>query len=72
MKNHLSSVTLHHELYPCTSHYPFSLPVFNRTGKLTFRTPVTFFAGENGTGKSTLLKAIALAPWCCAGAAKPG
>ena len=26
-----------------------------------FHSPVTFFAGENGTGKSTLLEAIATA-----------
>ena len=29
--------------------------------QLNFETPVTFFVGENGTGKSTLLEAIALA-----------
>ena len=28
---------------------------------LVFRAPVTFLAGENGTGKSTLLEAIAVA-----------
>ena len=39
--------------------YPFSLEVFNKTDRLAFHTPVTFFIGENGTGKSTLLQAIA-------------
>lgn len=29
-------------------------------GQLEFRTPVTFLVGENGTGKSTLLEAIAV------------
>lgn len=61
MNNHISSVTLHHDKYPSNSHYPFSLPIFNHTKQLTFETPVTFFVGENGTGKSTLLEAIALA-----------
>ena len=61
MSKHISGITLHHEHYPCTSHYPFSLPVFNHTKQLRFDAPVTFFVGENGTGKSTLLEAIALA-----------
>jgi predicted ATPase len=61
MNNHISGITLHPEKYPCNRHYPFSLPIFNNVGQLTFETPVTFFVGENGTGKSTLLEAIALA-----------
>lgn len=61
MNNHLTSVTLHHEKYPLDCHYPFSLPVFNRTKQILFEFPVTFFVGENGTGKSTLLEALALA-----------
>ena len=32
-----------------------------RQGGLSFSKPVTFLAGENGTGKSTLLEAIAIA-----------
>ena len=61
MGNHLNSVTLHPEKYPTDSHYPFSLPLFNQTKQMRFELPVTFFVGENGTGKSTLLEAIALA-----------
>lgn len=61
MRNHINSVRLHHEKYPSDRHYPFSLPVFNQTRQITFELPVTFFVGENGTGKSTLLEAIALA-----------
>ena len=33
----------------------------SQTGALTFPAPVTFFVGENGTGKSSLLEAIAVA-----------
>lgn len=40
--------------------YPFDLPIF-RYGEfvLAFERPITFFVGDNGTGKSTLLEAIA-------------
>ncbi len=61
MRNYISAITLHPDKYPTRDFYPFSLPVFNRTEPLFFKTPVTFFVGENGTGKSTLLKAIAIA-----------
>lgn len=40
--------------------YPFSLPIFRaRPFELGFERPITFFVGDNGTGKSTLLEAIA-------------
>ncbi len=39
--------------------FPFSLPLV-RTLDLQFRHPVTFFVGENGTGKSTVMEAIAV------------
>jgi len=56
---HLKRVTLHPEAYPTTERYPFCLPIFQQTRRVDFVSPVTFFVGENGTGKSTLLKAIA-------------
>ncbi len=58
---HLKGVALHAQNYPCADHYPFSLPVFRQTERVAFSTPVTLFVGENGTGKSTLLVALALA-----------
>ncbi|WP_419656226.1 conserved uncharacterized protein, AAA ATPase related [Desulfosarcina variabilis str. Montpellier] len=61
MNNHIISATLHPEKYPSDCHYPFSLPVFNQTRQIRFECPVTFFVGENGTGKSTFLEALALA-----------
>ena len=41
--------------------FPFTIPAFQR-GKLIldFERPITIIVGENGTGKSTLLEAIAL------------
>lgn len=41
--------------------YPFSLPAVRHLNKLTLHPSVTFIIGENGTGKSTLLEAIAVA-----------
>lgn len=41
--------------------YPFSLPALNKPDfLLKFPSPVTFLVGENGSGKSTILEAIAL------------
>jgi len=59
MSNHVNGVTLLHEKFPTNDRYPFSLPVFHQTPYLPFDTPVTMFIGENGTGKSTLLEALA-------------
>jgi len=56
---HLKSVRFHPDLYPTREHYPFNLGIFQQTAGLAFATPVTCFVGENGTGKSTLLEAIA-------------
>ena len=43
-----------------TGDYPFNLPILEEGRlELTFDRPVTFFIGDNGTGKSTLLEAIA-------------
>ena len=56
---HLKSVRFHPDRYPTREHYPFQLDIFHQTSGLDFTTPVTLFVGENGTGKSTLLEAIA-------------
>ncbi|GIP34897.1 AAA family ATPase [Paenibacillus sp. J2TS4] len=39
--------------------YPFSIPAVKEMTTLTFQNRVTFFVGENGSGKSTILEAIA-------------
>lgn len=39
--------------------YPFNIPAFSHGIDITITSNVTFFVGENGTGKSTLLEAIA-------------
>ena len=46
------------------SEYPFNIPAvrhLKKTGGITLEKPVTFLVGENGTGKSTLIEAIAVA-----------
>jgi predicted ATPase len=40
--------------------YPFSLSVIRNLESLHLKYPVTFLVGENGTGKSTLLEAVAV------------
>lgn len=61
MMHHLKRVTLQRGKFPTGDQYPFTLPLFRQTECLSFDTPVTFFSGENGTGKSTLLEALARA-----------
>lgn len=40
--------------------YPFCVPAIRALGELDLHSRICFFAGENGTGKSTLLEAIAV------------
>lgn len=55
---HLVNVRLRPQDYPRKDVYPFNLSIFQQTESLNFMQPVTFFIGENGTGKSTLLRAM--------------
>ncbi len=41
--------------------FPFDVPAISSLAQLDFDAPVTLFVGENGTGKSTLLEALAIA-----------
>jgi predicted ATPase len=45
---------------PSFSRFPYSLPALRGLERLPFHPTVTFLVGENGTGKSTLLEALAL------------
>ena len=56
---YLKQVNIHLEKFPVLNFYPFNLEIFQNTKSIRFNNPVTLFIGENGTGKSTLLKAIA-------------
>ena len=55
---HLRGVSFCSEQYPTNEYYPFNLEIFNTTKRIDFRSAISFFIGENGTGKSTLLEAI--------------
>lgn len=54
-------IVLRRDLVPSFDAYPFALPVVRALNRLPLHAKVTFLLGENGTGKSTLLEAIAVA-----------
>ncbi len=41
--------------------YPFNIPAVRDLEQIRFHPGVTFFVGENGAGKSTVLEALAVA-----------
>jgi len=55
---HLKQVRIVPDKFPTVEHYPFNLDIFKQPRTVDVHNPVTFFVGENGTGKSTLLQAI--------------
>lgn len=55
----LKNITLLHDRVQDWNVYPFSIAAIRELKELTLLSRVCFFAGENGTGKSTLLEAIA-------------
>jgi predicted ATPase len=57
----LRSITFDRAGVSSFEQYPFTLPVVQHLDRLTLHPHVTFLVGENGTGKSTLLEAIAVA-----------
>jgi predicted ATPase len=55
---YITRIRIDSENFPTQRHYPFNVPILNRTSELVLKKPVVFFVGENGSGKSTLLNAI--------------
>jgi len=60
-EQYLIEVMLRRETVPSFEHYPFALDAVRELTSLSLHPSVTFLIGENGTGKSTLLEAIAVA-----------
>lgn len=58
---YIRGMELQREKIPSFSQYPFCLPAIKNLSNLDFHENVTFIVGENGTGKSTILEAIATA-----------
>ncbi|MCB2298181.1 AAA family ATPase [Clostridium tagluense] len=58
---YLRSIQLNKNDIESFSKYPFCLPAIEKLSSLEFHPKVTFIVGENGTGKSTILEAIATA-----------
>jgi predicted ATPase len=56
---YLKRVWLDRSLVPDWEAYPFCLPIFRDEFDLSFGSTITIIAGENGTGKSTILEGIA-------------
>lgn len=56
----LKKITLLRDRVEDWNSYPFSVPAIRCFEQLNLRSRICFFAGENGTGKSTLLEAIAM------------
>lgn len=60
-RQYIRSLKLLREKVPRFDVYPFSLPAIRNLDELALHPKVTFIVGENGTGKSTLLEAVAIA-----------
>jgi predicted ATPase len=56
---HLATLTIVHDRFPTREAYPFHLPLFQQNTTVPVDAPVTLFVGENGSGRSILLTAIA-------------
>jgi predicted ATPase len=60
-KPYLQKITFRPEAEISFEQFPFTIPAVRSLEGMEFHPDVTFFVGENGTGKSTILEAIALA-----------
>ena len=61
MEQYIRSIELKRQKVESFNRYPFNLPAIRTLTKLEFHPCVTYIVGENGSGKSTVLEAIAVA-----------
>lgn len=57
----ISRISLNRDKIINFDEYPFNIEIIREFNELEFTAPVTFLIGENGTGKSTFVEAIAVA-----------
>ena len=57
----IKKVTLERNKIESFDEYPFNIEIIKNFKELNFDTQVTFLVGENGTGKSTFIEALAVA-----------
>ena len=57
----LKKISLLRERVTKPREYPFNIPTIASLNAIEISSRVCFFVGENGTGKSTLLEAVAIA-----------
>ncbi|MBI2850146.1 MAG: AAA family ATPase [Chloroflexi bacterium] len=58
---YLKSITLSERKEPEAAGFPFALGIVRSLKEIEFNSPVAFFVGENGSGKSTIMEALACA-----------
>jgi len=58
IKPYLQEVQYQKEDVPAADKYPFNIPFLQQLEKIEFHPDVTFIVGENGAGKSTIVKLI--------------
>lgn len=59
-EQYINKVLLKRDKIKDFNRYPFNIPAVKGLTELPLHKDVTFFVGENGTGKSTLIEAIAV------------
>ena len=56
----INEIKLERNLIKDFNEYPFNIDFVKNLDKLIIDSPVTFIIGENGTGKSTFIEALAV------------